>query len=340
MNNKLIIEYIVCPICKNHLSGQGGFSRHLRARHNYSKEQIQQEKNKLLNVITKVDHNKKIKIEKIMSERSVDYYHKRYNKTKSSNLQKYGVENVYQADCIKEKCKRTNLLHHGVENGGGSEQALKKIKATNLSKLGVEYSWQAKSVKENIKKTMVLRYGVDNPQKSTVIRRKTEDTCVQRFGTTSPLGNREKIELGIQTNLRKYGVERPAQSALFYLKNMYNLKDFILPSGKIIKVQGYEPYCISMLLKAGFGEDDLIIGDDIGKHCSIWYMMGGTKHRYFPDILIKRENIIIEVKSEYTVKTNTAQMNLKYHAAKITGFIPLLFVFDRIGNIVSTTFYI
>ena len=52
-------------------------------------------------------------------------------KSKKNNLEKYGVENVFQMESIKEKSKKTNLIKYGVENVSNSIEIVQK-KTTGL----------------------------------------------------------------------------------------------------------------------------------------------------------------------------------------------------------------
>ena len=54
-----------------------------------------------------------------------------YEKYKQTCLDKYGVENVRQADWVKEKSKQTNLIRYGVDNPAKSPEIIEKIKQTN-----------------------------------------------------------------------------------------------------------------------------------------------------------------------------------------------------------------
>lgn len=82
-------------------------------------------------------------------------------------------------------------------------------------------------------------------------------------------------------------------------KNRYKKKDYMFPSGRIIKLQGYENYAIDKLLQIGILENDIITIND-NELPKIKYSMNNKSYIYFPDIFIKTLNKIIEVKSMYT----------------------------------------
>jgi len=85
------------------------------------------------------------------------------------------------------------------------------------------------------------------------------------------------------------------------MKNNHSFKDYILPSGKIIKIQGYENIALDELVKI-YNEDDIFTSRlDMPK---IQYYLDGEIYSYYPDIYIKSIDKIIEVKSTWTYKRN------------------------------------
>lgn len=120
--------------------------------------------------------------------------------------------------------------------------------------------------------TMIKKYGVTNAFMSDEIKEKIEKTCLIKYGTTNG---------GASTN--------------------GHYKDYILPSGKKIRVQGFENFALDILLKK-YDESDLLFGPkEIHKELGIIrYIVNGNVHKYFPDIFIKSLNKIIEVKSTWT----------------------------------------
>ncbi len=68
-----------------------------------------------------------------------------------------------------------------------------------------------------------------------------------------------------------------------------------------MKVQGYEPQALDELLET-YAESDLIIKEkNIEKEIGpIMNKLDGKARRYYPDLYIRSENKIVEVKSSYT----------------------------------------
>ncbi len=106
-----------------------------------------------------------------------------------------------------------------------------------------------------------------------------------------------------------------------------------MPSGEIRKVQGYEPFALDVLLKQGYTEDQIKTErKDVGR---IEYEVDGKKKYYFPDISIPHEKKIIEVKSTWTYKCKTDNIQAKAEATRKQGYAYELWIFDAKGNRVS-----
>ena len=52
----------------------------------------------------------------------------------------------------------------------------------------------------------------------------------------------------------------------------------------------------------------------------LWYEFENSTHRYFPDIYIPTENLLIEVKSPWTVSLDVDKNQAKFKAVKDAGF--------------------
>lgn len=106
------------------------------------------------------------------------------------------------------------------------------------------------------------------------------------------------------------GFDKQQKSSKFF-------KEYILPSGKIIKIQGYENLALDELLKR-YSERCIIT--DRTQMPKITYILNGTLHQYYPDIYIPSENIIIEVKSFWTYNLKLVKNILKSLATRQLGF--------------------
>jgi hypothetical protein len=136
----------------------------------------------------------------------------------------------------------------------------------------------------------------------------------------------------------RYGVEHPAQNAEVsekMSKNAYKAYDYIFPSGRVEKIQGYEKYMLDELLQQeNIPEDDIVV-----KRCQvpeIWYNdENNTEHRYFVDCLIKSQKRCIEAKSTWTAEKKKDCIFLKQAAAKELGYNYEIWIYDRKGNIIN-----
>jgi hypothetical protein len=126
----------------------------------------------------------------------------------------------------------------------------------------------------------------------------------------------------------KYGVDNPALAGLGY-----RWHDYVLPSGRKIKYQGYEHFGIRYLLKE-YSEMDIEF--DRKKIPTIKYVERKKSRNHYPDFFIKSKNMLIDIKSEFTYKVNKKTMQLKMRSAKKLGFDYKILIFDRKGDILQT----
>jgi hypothetical protein len=86
----------------------------------------------------------------------------RYEKTRITNLEKYGVEhNSYRKETI-EKRKQTNLDRYGTTCKLNTEEVQEQIKKDCLEKYGVDHSSKRKDVVDKRSKTNIEKYGSEN----------------------------------------------------------------------------------------------------------------------------------------------------------------------------------
>jgi hypothetical protein len=207
-----------------------------------------------------------------------------------------------------KKGKNTNKKKYGVEFTQQNMDIRKKGKETNIQKYGVPFTFQSDSVKTKMKNTNKIKYGVEYPSQNSEIRDKIKQTCQIRYGTDHPNQNK-KIQEKIQKTAKKY-------------------KEYKMPSGQIRKVQGYEPFALDALLKI-YAEDQ--IKSERKDVPRIPYLVDENQRYYFPDIFIPKDNKIIEVKSTWTYKCKTDNIDLKKKATEENGYVYELWCFNAKG---------
>ena len=244
------------------------------------------------------------------------------DKKKATNLKNYGVENPSQSKTIKDKKKTTCFKNHGVEYALQSKVIQEKKTQTCLKNHGVEYPMQSKIIQEKKTQTCLKNHGVEHALQSKVIQEKYKETNMKKLGVENPMQSKVIQEKYKETNMEKLGVDNPFKSGTIKEKSKatcfknhgvenysqtglntnsgYKYKDYIYPSGNIIKVQGYEPKLLDELILIYNEEEILTDRKDMPE---FWYFTDDSKkHRYFPDVYIPKDNLIYEVKSEYTLK--------------------------------------
>jgi hypothetical protein len=234
------------------------------------------------------------------------------NKKIETFNKKYGVNNPSQSQLIKNKKMETANINYGVNYPLQNKEIKDKIKNTCLEKYSVECVFQNKKIKEKIKNTLLDKYGIINPSQSQIFQNKK-----------------------IETNVKNWGVEHPSQNKEYMDKisnKSFKIKDYILPSGNILKIQGYEHYALDELLKV-----DGILEEDIVNGCSnvpeIWYNdEAGKKHRHYVDIFIPSQNRMVEVKSTWTAEKKKDNIFLKQEAGKQLGYLYEIWIYDNKGN--------
>ena len=142
---------------------------------------------------------------------------------------------------------------------------------------------------------------------------------------------RRKTEETLQKN---YGVSHPAQSSVIQdkiEKSGKHWKEFEMPSGNIVKLQGYEGQAINDLLKNGIQEVQIDI------HCKsikkeFMYYFNGMYRSYLPDIYIPTTNTIIEVKSQYIYNKEKIQNINKAKCCVAQGYMFEFWIYDEKKN--------
>lgn len=255
-------------------------------------------------------------------------------KSKKTNLEKYGCNHPSQNQDVKNKIISTNLKKYGCKYSTQSEIMKTKSAETSLKHYGVKHPMQNKEIKTKTENTNLEKYGCKNVFQNKDIINKIKDTNIQKMGVDHNMKLESNKELFKQTCLKKYGVENPSQNAEVSEKinnNLCKTKTYTLPSGKIIKCQGYEPFAFRDLLNLNINENDII--NKRTEVPKIWFIDNNNKkRRYYVDIFIPSQNKCIEVKSWYIYKKNENKNLLKKQAALDLGYNFEFWIYDTKGN--------
>lgn len=117
------------------------------------------------------------------------------------------------------------------------------------------------------------------------------------------------------------------------------MKEYTLGK-RLVRVQGYEPQALTYLTDVvGFRSKDIIVESEGGVPV-VEYKTGKRHRRYFPDMFIKKDNAIIEVKSDYTLGMGKSRRHrncwnlnrLKAYACQAAGYQFSLMLIDAKGS--------
>ncbi len=255
-------------------------------------------------------------------------------KFKKTMMEKYGSEHPSQVKEIKDKIKNGFIEKYGVDNPSKTQEVKDKVKKTNLKKYGVEYLIHNNEIKEKMINTCIEKYGSSNCLGNNDIRNKAKNTIIEKYGVDNVAKLKEIQEKMKNTTKERYGVEFPLQNQEISEtahKNCYRKKEFKFPSGNIIYVQGYEPFAIKFLLLNNYNEEDIIVNKN--EVPTIWYEDDNNiKRRHYVDIFIPKENLCIEVKSNWTINFSKENIFLKQKSAKELGYKYEIWVYDNKGD--------
>lgn len=237
------------------------------------------------------EHNKDLRLLETCTI-NCDYQY-RTNKTKESNLAKYGIESTNKLEIVKEKIKNTMVKNHGVTSYTLSDDFQHKTKKTKTDRYGNSTYVNPNKGKE----TKLERYGNENYNN----HEKFIETCIEKYGVSHVMQLKEIFE---KQQKKCYGAKKHKH---LYYRGSYELL-FITEFEKRFPIETLE-------------------------NCfAIKYENDDKPKIYFPDFLIKNKNIIIEIKSGWTYDNNGKNEELrninnkKWEAAKSLNdytFLPL-----------------
>lgn len=203
----IIPEEILCQLIDEYLAGSS--LSELHEKYNYPRAKI-----------------KKLFLERGVQLRSVAEYTKLLQiKTRKTVKEKYGCDNVFQADVVKQKIQITIQDKYGVDYISQAPAVRQKVEQTMLDNFGVKNALQSEEIKrkirdnhngkwtttsESIQKTAETKFIKYGDAKYNNMEQ-TKNTCLAKYGETTPLKNEDVKQKIRDTMLERYGVEYYSQ---------------------------------------------------------------------------------------------------------------------------------
>jgi hypothetical protein len=248
------------------------------------------------------EHNEKIAYSLNHSSKFKNSFTEEKEKRKKETcLDKYGVENPFQAKEIKEKIKQTNIKKYGNSCPLNGEAQIKMKKETWLKNYGVENPQQSKEIKEKTKQTNKERYGVEYMLQSQIFKDKYKLTCLKRFGVEHPSQNEEIFKRAQKT---RFKIHKYKNTDLTF-QGSYEL-DFLN--------KFYDKY------------------PDIQNGPSIEYNFKGKQRIYHPDFYIPSLNLIVEIKNHYLANKDKLEIKYKKQGCIHNKFNYIMFIDKNYHN--------
>lgn len=135
---------------------------------------------------------------------------------RSTNISRYGVENVFAADEIKDIIKNTLIEKYGVDHPSKSSELMEKKKRNNFEKYGSEHTILLPHIREKC---------IQNSQ-STAARLKRINTNIEKYGCTNP-GGSDGVKEKVQSTRKKLSERHIVK----HIKEYQRLFKYTLSSG-------------------------------------------------------------------------------------------------------------
>jgi len=186
---------------------------------------------------------------------------------------------------------------------------------------GINIREKTISAKENFKKIIIEQLKTDylsGMHLSELAKKYNTTKYYIRQALANHIKLRTKKEAVLLQNSR-------SEHQIKTIKNNFRKKYYTLPSGKIITVQGYEDDFLNFIFNK-----NLLLEEEVDfLPPRIPY---GENRHYYPDFYIPKFNLIIEIKSSYTLKKTDPE---KINAAKNSNYNFLIVVDKKYNEFVK-----
>ena len=267
-------------------------------------------------------------------------YENAKDKRKKTCLEKYGVESVMKDTQISHSCNKVTKYNYELlqiflqENPNikmNKDYSNERIYANYKLEFLCKNTVCAQVISREFCKLIKMRaLCVDCSRINAKEIRK--QTNIKTIGCENYFQSNDVKEQIKKTNIKKYGVEYCAQNveiANKILSTGVKFKDYVFPSGRTEKIQGYENIALDELINNELiNENDIIVG--CKNVPTIWYTTNdGVAHRHYVDIFIPIQNRCIEVKGEWFYIRDKHILKLKKQEAEKLGYKYELWVYNR-----------
>jgi len=151
-----------------------------------------------LEILSKSSHYE-IEITCDYCDKKLKVPYKRYN-LYTSVIGKYACSSK---ECSNQKIKDVCQKKYGVDNPFQYEEVKEKIKESLIEKYGVEHPMYMEETKNKIKETCLDRYGVTSYTKTEDYKKKTIETNLEKYGTVHESKTKEGQKKRKKTRIEK-----------------------------------------------------------------------------------------------------------------------------------------
>jgi len=146
-------------------------------------------------------------------------YPENRKKFKETCNEKYDCDNPMQYKEFKEKCQQTCFENNGVYIPFKSPEIIEKSKETCNEKYGVDNYTKTEEFKERYVNTCNERYNVDNYFKTNEFLIKSKETCNERYNVDFYTQTDEFKQKSKETTVERYGVDNYSKTEEFIIKS-------------------------------------------------------------------------------------------------------------------------
>ena len=225
---------------------------------------------------------------------------------------------IFNSLSSRGKASATMMTNHGVTNALQSTDILNKMLAKVQEKRGISNVMRDPDIAKKVVETKIAIYGAPSSWSGPLAYQINVDKASAKFGYIP--GQFTNVSQIPEVHAKK-------------LKSGHIAKDYILPSGNVIRIQGYENKFLDYALK--YYPETVF---NFNRNCSIPYVLNTNKHRYIPDFVFEGSKQVIEVKSDYTFYSEYEKNIAKAIGCLISGYTLTFAIYKSNGAVNYKTY--